>query len=223
MTRRLVLWSLALLVVACAFAVLLAVAPAASAQPKSWNIDSLNVLLDVQENGDVVVDETYSYTFVGNYHFVIRNIPLESLGGIADIEVRDASGIVLPESGVETPGTFYTYEDAGQQYIQVNFDLTDTSTTYTFHYVARSAISFGEEDDALWWDVFDAQTPVSIGNAKVTVQLPGSVPSEDLQHDFMMGYGVEPNVFSPGPSTLVFEPSNMPAYTSFRIAAGFPN
>jgi hypothetical protein len=35
---------------------------------KSVAIDSLSVLLDVQESGDVVADETATYTFTGNYH-----------------------------------------------------------------------------------------------------------------------------------------------------------
>jgi uncharacterized membrane protein len=222
MTRRLRSWGLALLAVACAFVVVLVVAPAASAQPKSWSFDRLDAVLDVQENGDLLVDETCIFTFVGNYHYMARDIPLDNFASIDDIEVRDASGNLLPQSSDDAAGTFSTWEESGTQYIQVNFDVTDASATYVFHYRARSAVSFGDEDDALWWNVIDAETPVGIGTLKATVKLPGSVPSDDIQKDILVGYGVEPNMYSPGASTVVYEAANVPAYTSFQIVAGFP-
>ena len=76
-----------MLALACALVVLPATAPAAgqlaaaAEQAKSWTIDSLNVVLEVQENGDVVADETFAYTFIGNYHFVERNVPLDACAG----------------------------------------------------------------------------------------------------------------------------------------------
>jgi hypothetical protein len=222
MTRGLRHWSLGLLLVTCAFAVVLTVAPTATAQPKSWGIDSLDVLLDVQENGDVLVDETFTYAFVGNYHFVERNIALDNLTGIADIEVRDASGAVLPESGSDTVGTFRAYKEGDQEYIRVNFDVTDASATYTFHYRVKSEIMFWDEGDELRWYVFDAETPVSIGRVKATVTLPGSVPSEDIDPSVEAGYGVEATFASPAPSTMVYEASDIPPYSNFWIVAGFP-
>lgn len=217
-------WSAALAVLLAAVCLVLAgAAPAAAADElKSWRFDSLDVTLDVQENGDVFVDELATFTFVGNWHFMARNVPLEGFAGIDDIEVRDANGNLLPERSGDAPGTFSTGEEYGQQYIQVNFDLTDTTATFTFHYLARSAVSYGEQDDALWWNVIDAETPVPIGRLKATVKLPGSVPVADMQKDILIGYGVEPRVYSPGPSTLVYEAENVPAYSSFQIAAGFP-
>jgi uncharacterized membrane protein YgcG len=206
-----------------AWAVLLVAVPAAMAQqPISWTIDSIDVTVDVQENGDVIVDEIYTYTFVGDYHWVTRDIPLDTNAGLSGIEVFDANGTALPESSSEAPGTFYTWEDSGQRHIQVNFNLSNASATYTYHYTAKSAVSYGDVDDSLEWYIFDAETAAPVGRARATINLPGSVPSADLMNRVDVGYGVQVKAYSPSPSTMVFEASAIPAYTRFWTETGFP-
>ncbi|OFW61170.1 MAG: hypothetical protein A2133_10675 [Actinobacteria bacterium RBG_16_64_13] len=213
------LWGLALLILVCAVLALLA-GPAASAEAKDWRIDSMDVLLNVQDKGDVIVDETVTFTFEGNYHYIARDIPTANYDGITDIEVRDASGAVLPEG--DTPGTYTTFKEGDLQYIQVNFDLTDTSATWVFHYRAKAVIQYFDVGDELRWYVFDAETPVTIGAVKATVKLPGSVPSEQMTQAVQAGYGVEASVSSPAASTMVYQASNIPPYTNFWIVTGFP-
>jgi uncharacterized protein (TIGR04222 family) len=219
MSSRRRLWVVGLLAVACALAALLA-GPAASAQAQDWRIDNVDVLLDVQKNGDVVVDEAFTFTFEGSFHYVTRNIPTDNMDGISDIEVRDATGALLPKG--DSAGTFNTFKEGNQQYIQVNFDLTDTSATWTFHYRAEAVIMFWDEGDELRWYVLDAETPVTVGAAKATVKLPGSVLSQDMTENIQVGYDVQTNVYSPAPSTMVYEASSIPPYTNFWIVTGFP-
>ncbi len=203
----------------CAFVALLA-GPAAQAAAEDWRIDNLDVTLDVQENGDVLVDENVTFTFEGNYHYVSRDIPTANTGGITDIEVRDANGIVLSKG--DTPGTYNTFKEGDTLYIQMNFDLTDTSATWAIHYRARTAVMFFDEGDELRWYVFDATTPVPIGAVKATVTIPGSVLAANMTQAVQVGYGVDASVTSPAPSTMVYEASDIPPYTNFWIVTGFP-
>jgi uncharacterized protein (TIGR04222 family) len=219
MSHRRHFWGLALLIVACALLALVA-GPTASAAAKDWRIDNMDVLLDVQENGDVMVDEVVTFTFEGNYHYVARNIPTENTGGITDVEVRDANGAVLPKG--DSPGTYNTFKEGSILYIQMNFDLTDTSSTWTIHYRAKNVVMFWDQGDELRWYVFDADTPVPIGAVKATVKLPGEVPSENITQAVQAGYGVETNVTSPAASTMVYQASDIPPYTNFWIVTGFP-
>lgn len=213
------LWILALLSLAFAFAAVLAV-PAGSAAAKDWRIDNLDVVLDVQENGDVVVDEHVTFTLEGNYHYVARDIPTGNTGGITDIGVRDAHGTPLPKG--DTPGTFSTFKEGDTLYIQLNFDLTDTSAAWTIHYRAKTVVQFFDEGDELRWYVFDATTPVPIGAVQATVSLPGEVPSAQMTQAVQAGYGVETSVTSPAPSTMVYRAVDIPPYTNFWIVTGFP-
>ncbi len=218
MSRR-CLWSLLLLTSVCAFFAVL-VGPGSAALAKEWRIDSLDVVLDVQENGDVIVDETVTFSFEGSYRFVARDIPTKNTGGITDIEVRDADGFPLPKG--DGPGTFSTFKEGDTLFIQMNFDLADTSATWTIHYRARTVVMFFDEGDELRWFVFDASTPVPIGAVKTTVKLPGSVASTQMTQAVQAGFGVETTVTSPGPSTMVYQAEDVPPYTNFWIVTGFP-
>jgi hypothetical protein len=211
--------ALTLLVLLCALAFLL-ISPASEAQPKEWRIDNLDATLQVQPNGDLIVDETVTYYFSGNFHYVTRYVPTDNTEGITDIKVYDTNGVPLSEGG--GLGEYSIEEDGGQKVILVNFDLTDTSATWTFHYRAQSVIQFYDAGDELWWHVFDATTPVDIGAARVTVKLPGSVPSDQIHQVFKTSSTVEPTVTSPAPSTLVYEAIDIPAYSEFWIGIGFP-
>jgi hypothetical protein len=96
--------SYALLAAIVVLSVLLA-GPGASALAKDWRIDTMDVLLDVQQNGDAVVDETVTFTFEGNYHYIARNIPTGNLDGLADMAVFDANGQSLPRVIRRGPST----------------------------------------------------------------------------------------------------------------------
>ncbi len=212
-------WLLVAVALACASVVLLA-GPAAQAQAKDWRIDNMDVVLQVQDNGDVVADETVTFNFEGSFSYVGRMIPTQNTDGLTDIAVYDGNGNPLPEG--EGPGTWNTIFENGRLIIVVNFSLADTSSTWTFHYRAKSVIMFFDQGDELRWYVFDAETPVPIQAVRATVKLPGSVPSEDMTQAVQSGLGVETNVYSPGPSTMVYEGSDLPPYTNFWIVTGFP-
>lgn len=218
------LGSLGLLVVACALALLLA-GPAASAQAKDWRIDNMDVLLNVQENGDVLVDETITFTFEGNYTYIGRLVPTGNMRGMGNISVSDANGVALPEDDSNSLGSFSTFMEGSSRVIQINFDLTDASGTWTIHYRAERVVQFGDGPDALdglVWYVFDADTPVSIGSVKATLKLPGSVQPDQMTSNAQVGYGVQWRSSSPAPSTMVYEASGFPPYTSFWVTTGFP-
>jgi hypothetical protein len=218
---RLLILGLAFLL-PCAFGISVGASPAIAAQDKSFSISNIDVVLDVQKNGDVLVDETMTVAFTGNFHFFAHDIPTANYEGITDIEVRDNGGAVLPEG--EGLGTYSAYKQGDMQSIQVNFDLTNATETWTFHYRAKAVVLYGDVDDALEWYVFDAVNPFWIGRARATVRLPESVPSADLMDKSVIdvGYGVYTTVFSSSPSTVVYEASDIPPYTDFWTKTGFP-
>lgn len=202
-------------------ALFLVALPTASAQAKDVGIANMDVVLDVQQNGDVIVDETVTFRFEGNYHFVARDIPAQNTGGITDIEVRDANGNRLPKG--DGPGTYNTFKEGDTVYIQVNFDLTDTEATWTFHYRAKTVVMFWDEGDELRWYVLDDTNSIPIGALRVTVKLPGSIPPDQLSYAVQSGFGVQVDTSSPGPSTIVHEAAGgVPAYTRFWTVTGFP-
>jgi len=194
--------------------------PSASAQAKDVYIQAMDVNLAVQENGDVVVDEKITFYFEGNYHFVVRDIPAYNTEGITDIAVFDENGTRLPRG--DQSGAYSVSEENDRVYLQVNFDLADTAATWTFHYRAKKVVLFWNEGDELRWYVLDSTNGIPVERLHVVVTIPDSVPAEQMTHAVETLYGVEPSVSSPGPSTMVYEATGLPAYTKFWTVTGFP-
>jgi uncharacterized membrane protein YgcG len=201
-------------------AVLMLAGPAGQALAKSWYIDRMDVLLDVQENGDVLVTEEVTFTFEGTFSFVSRDIPTKNMGGISDFSVSDADGNPLPQG--EGPGRWYVEKDGDKRYMVVGFDLTDASATWVFRYKAHDIVKFYDQGDELRWYVFDADTPVPIGSVRATVKLLGAVSAERMTQAAQTATGVPVTVTSPEPSVMVFEAAGFDPYTDFKIVTGFP-
>jgi uncharacterized protein (TIGR04222 family) len=215
------LWWAVLLAVLCVFTLLVALPTAhALAQPKEWRIDNLDAAINVQTSGDAVVDETVTFYFSGNYHFVSRVIPTDNTDGLTDIRVSDQNGNELSQGN--GPGTYTVTNEGSRKVVTVNFDLTDTAATWTFHYVAKSTVQFYDPQDEFWWHVFDAETPVAIGAARATVKIPGSVPPEQMKQLVQTGNSVQATVTTPAPSTMVFQATDIPPYTEFWLGVAFP-
>jgi uncharacterized protein (TIGR04222 family) len=194
--------------------------PASPAQAKDWSIKLIDETLDIQKNGDVIVDEKVTFDFSGNYHYVTNSIPTGNLNGLKDLTIYDQNGNVVPKG--DGPGAYTVKDSGGFKYITLNFDLTDTPYTWTFHYRAVDEIMFWDQGDELRWYVFDAQTPVSIGAVKATVKLPEDVAQDQMSQAVQTGYGVQYTTSTPDTRTMVYEASDLPAYTEFWIVAGFP-
>jgi len=212
--RRLVL---ALLLVTIAS--LLTLVPAASAQAKSWSIDSMDVVLDIEKNGSLLVEETVTFRFEGSFSYVGRVIPTANLESLSDIEVLQ-DGRLLPRG--DGPGTWDVFNEGDSKVIQVNFALTDASATWVFRYRALGSILYFDEGDELRWYLFDADTPVPIESVRATVRLPEPVPKEEMTMALNTGPTVDREYGAPEPGVAVFQAGVVPPYTNYWIVVGFP-
>jgi uncharacterized membrane protein YgcG len=212
---RTALLGLAVLLAALAFAL----ATGSAAQAKEWRIDNMDVALDVQKNGDVLVDETVTFIFSGSFSRVGRSIPTGNLDALKDISVSQ-NGVPLTQG--QAPGQWDTSMEGANRIIQLFFNITDGSATWTIHYRAQGAIQFFDQGDELRWYVFDADTPVPINKVTATVKLPGTVPSAKITGAIDTGADVQSGLTSPAASTAVYRGTGVPAYTRFWIVTGFP-
>jgi uncharacterized protein (TIGR04222 family) len=217
LTRRLLPAALLVAALALAFLVL---TPASPAQAKDWSITALDSTMDIQKNGDVIIDEKVTFAFEGSYTYVARDIPTGELNGLKDLRVYDQNGNEMPKG--ETSGPYSTEDSGGKKYVIVHFDLTDTSYTWTFHYKAVDEIMFFDPGDELRWHVFDAETPVPIGSVRTTVKVPADVAQDKMSMAVQTGYGVQYTTSTPDTRTMVYEATDIPAYTQFWIVSGFP-
>ncbi|MBS1252317.1 MAG: hypothetical protein MAG451_01356 [Anaerolineales bacterium] len=213
--RRLVLVSVGL---ALMFSVL---AGLAYAQDRSVVGEQFDVELTVQENGDVDVVETRTFTFKGGpFHYGFRTIPLTRLEGITNVEFY-AGDRRYQQSGSEAPYTYQASVDGAEFQLRWYFPETSDSThTFTLKYTARGATRIYEGGDQIWWTAVEADRSYPVRSSQVTVHLPEGV--EEIQK--WDAYGVSASADQLDSRTLVFSTQEtVPPGQGFDVRVQFPH
>ena len=224
------LLALVAFVVVAAGAAALAAGPAAA---KDFSITSVAVDAQVMPNGDVRITDTRTLDFSGIYHFVYWDL---STKGADAITVLGASGPSSTDPSVTVPyefsdyalvggasGTFQTYavEDRGSVVrVQLNFELSDATATFSVRYVAKGAAKRFTDTAQLYWQFVGAETAVESRNVSVTVHLPQGVTSDQVRawaHGPLYGtVTIEPD------ASVVMKVDPLPAYTFVEGRILFP-
>ncbi len=169
----------------------LAASPAAA---KDFSITKVTVDATVQPNGDVRITDTRTLDFSGSYHFVYWDLATRGSEGI---DVIGASGPAQGDLGTTVPyklsefaivgmssgeiGT-YAVEDVGAVVtVQLNFEVSDASASFTVEYVARGAAKRWSDTAELYWQFVGEDVAVESRDVSVTVHLPAGVTSDQVR------------------------------------------
>ena len=171
--------SLALLF--CAFAV--------PAQAKSWRVSDFQDNITVAKNGSAVVTERITLVFVGEWHGIHRQIPIEYPGPNGTnyqlyIEVTSVSdgegGRLKYESSVHN----------GERDLKIYIPAAvDTTAIVEITYSVRNGTRFFDGHDEFYWNVTGNDWPVPIEHAAATVRFPDSAAGSLSAQAFTGVYG----------------------------------
>ena len=145
-----------------------AVATAQSGAPFYW--ESIDVVIGVQENGDMLVTETQTYAFTAPHtDRRYRYIPLDQADSIDDVSVS-LDGRSLPvETGIEN----------GQQWIRWSHPLNAPETlTFVLQYRVRGGLRVSDSAAEVHWKALFRDRAADIRSGSVTVQLPESLAGQ---------------------------------------------
>ncbi|MBI3942661.1 MAG: DUF2207 domain-containing protein [Chloroflexi bacterium] len=194
----------------------------AEAQDKSYYWDQLDADITVQENGDFRVIETHTYVFTsGTFQTGVRDIPLDRVENITDIQVSEGDRVYTPNSkaayGYTTvrpyPGTLriqWTYPDT-----------TNATRTFQLAYTVIGGIGIYEGGDQLFWKAVFPDHPQPIRSSKVTVHLPGAFPANQLKIEHF-GFDATQSRIVDG-STAEFTAQNIPPDQMVEVFVQFPH
>jgi uncharacterized membrane protein YgcG len=149
------------------------------AEAKSWDFESWQVDIQINQDATFVVRETQTFNFRGNFHWVEREIPKQKLRKITDVKIFDEQGRQLTGKEIEIK------ETKSQVSIKLNFDLTDTQKTWTFQYKVHGGLGYFADYDELYWNAVSSERDVPIKEVEVLVHLPKSlvITGEDIIRD----------------------------------------
>lgn len=188
--RRWALISLLLMVVASCFLFVLPI----DVQAKDYLWPEVSLEVQVQADGNLLVEETRSLRFEGNYHFAYLYIVKDQIEGVDQVSVSEAGGSDYRRDAGTAPGTFSVTDEGSRVTIRWNFDYTDSTHSWVIGYrlvgaARRGAISFWQDYDQLYFKFIGADHEKAMEQARVTLHLPAGATPEQLR---VWGYGPAP-------------------------------
>ncbi|NLE22897.1 MAG: DUF2207 domain-containing protein [Actinobacteria bacterium] len=182
---------LSLVLLAAAGAAGLAAGPAAA---KDFSITGVTVDATVRPTGDVRITETRTLSFSGTFHFVYWDLSTRGSDGIRVVGASgpapgdasrtvpyEPSGLPAVHSWTGEVGTYGSLESGKVVTVQLNFDVTDATASFTVEYVAKGAAKRWNDTSELYWQFIGADTAVESDDVRVTVRLPKGVTRDEVR------------------------------------------
>ena len=166
---------------------LLAIAPPALAQTKTFHWVDWDIDMALQPDGSLEVTETQTLNFIGEpFTFGFRSIPVGRQGnndGISNVSVREGD-LVYTESSSNQPGTFEVLDEGGETRINWYFEPALGQNTYTFTYTVNGAVRTGTSEegsgDQIFWTVLPSDHPARVDSSRTTITLPEGVAPQQF-------------------------------------------
>ena len=180
---------------ASSFLLLLGAVPiVASAQSvgqagRSYSYPSIDAAMRINRDTTFLVEERQTFEYHGEYHQGLRNIPMNKIDAITDIEVLDGmtnqpltySPSQLDKTQADSWGRYTTYKRNGEMNIEWYYDTHDTTHTWILRYVVHGGLSFYNDHDELYWNILTSYD-APIGRASVNIILPEFADQGYLNH-----------------------------------------
>jgi len=162
MNKRLVKKIVCLLMAALTLFMVTVTHVAAQEIPFYW--DNINVTIDVQTNGDMLVTETQKYVFTGNYRNQrYRYIPLDKVAEIKDVTVEENNRTIASSTGIEK----------NQFWIRWEHELKPPeSHTFVLKYRVVGGLQVNGQNTQVFWKAIWADRKSRVEASQVTVKLP---------------------------------------------------
>ncbi|MGD8706979.1 MAG: DUF2207 domain-containing protein, partial [Syntrophobacterales bacterium] len=138
--------------------------------PFYWEF--INVEIELQENGDILVTETQKYVFTAPHtNERYRYIPLDKVDGIEDVEVLEDGQLLWPTTGVEK----------NQFWIRWSHELNPPEVhTFVLKYRVIGGLHIRDAGDQVYWKAIFKDRKAPIQRGKVTIRLPAVVSERIL-------------------------------------------
>jgi hypothetical protein len=184
----------------------------AAAQQLPFYWDNINVIIDVQTNGDMLVTETEKYVFTADYTYErYRYIPLDKVDEIKDVTVTENNQIIPSSTGTEN----------NQLWIRWQHELKPPdSHTSVIKYRVVGGLQQDGENTLVYWKAIAAGRKAPINSGKVTVKLPEALSGKVLSFTNFGAAAVPRQV---DPKTFEFVASQaIPPEQELEVQIAFP-
>ncbi len=206
----------------CVVAVVVATGQAASADVGE-SINTYDVVLDVQRDGNLRVTETIVYDFGNNSkHGIYRKIP-------ARFHYNETKDRIYPINDVNIlmDGHSVTYKRSSNNgYVNFKIGKPNESTsgvhTYRIAYSVKGALNSFKDHEELYWNAVGTEWNVPIGSISTKVTGPANITHVQCFVGPKDSHAGCDNESAPGGLSAIFSDANLNAYSGMTVVVGFP-
>jgi uncharacterized membrane protein YgcG len=184
------------------------IAPATAATyPYYFYWDFINVDIDVQTNGDMLITENQKYIFTKlgkNQRY--RYIPLDKIDEISDVSVFEEDKKITFDTGIENNNFWIRWQH------ELN---SPEEHTFTLKYRVIGGLNIYDEKYEVYWKAIFAKRNAPINKGKIIVTFPESF-SRKIQE--FRSYGVSTKAKQIDENTVEFiSTGNIPPYQEIEV------
>ena len=187
---------------------------------KEYYYKDFEVDIKINEDSTFDVTERQTYYLDGSFGFFNRDVSLNKIDAITDVEVFDGNNNLISKNSLEIKSRI------NEKHIQWNFprrNFTGEEKTWIVKYKVHGGISFLKDYDEIYWNAIPSDRSVSIKNVKVIINLPND---KKFRTDLIKFYSeqklFEDYYFKHNNTQAVFIGRDLKPYNNFTIAVGFP-
>ncbi len=157
-------------------------AGAQQANAKSYSIDNLDIVAELQADGSAYVTEKLTMSFNGEYSRFTRDLPILSPVGIESIEVSENGNYyeLLPKPDVaRPPGRFAVSTKDGKRVVEFYYQAKDTTKTFQISYLVTNAVQLHNDVAELNRKFIDVGWD-AVKKLNISILLPPGADKKDL-------------------------------------------
>ncbi|MFT0804066.1 DUF2207 domain-containing protein [Bacillus swezeyi] len=181
---------------------------------QSFSIDRVDIQANVKENGDLDVQEVYTYDFKGSFNGATRSFSKDETG-----RIKSFKAYLLPKDGEKRGGDrpLKTKHEDGTYFAYTS--SKDETKKVLFHYVVEDAARKFEDTSVLRHSFYE-KTNTDYHHVKIQVKLPDPVKASDI-HAFLRDKG-DGEITRVHNRTVTYQSGFFRAGTSSELRIYFP-
>ncbi|MGQ9608370.1 MAG: DUF2207 family protein [bacterium] len=175
-----------------------------------WTTD-----ITLNQDSTILVSETLTGEFTGEFDYIRHNIPLENAKKISDIKVYYENGKQFEQDLVEIK------YDNRKVRLRIKLYAKDEKKRWTIEYKVYGNISFLKNYNQLQWLVIPQDSTFTVEKVTAMVSLPLKVDKNKLDPELKFRKGIK-NFRFVDDKTIEYWGENIVPYESFTIILRFP-
>ncbi len=190
------------------------------AQPKSYRIERVVILAQVNLDGSMIIQEKRTYHFRGRFKWADYRLPIKGFASVEDFSLRDDDVAYRPGQSEER-GTYLIQKSENEFYVKWFYRASNETRTFVLSYKVTDLLRVYPDVSELYYMFIGEGWDRVTKEASVTVKLPEGAERHEIH---AWGHGpLWGSVSIKDANTVQLDVSNLPKHRYWEGRILFPS